>query len=109
MSKLLEKGYTDADGAVQNARMVTALVNHVAAMKHVFQYDAAKIIDRTNKSKNLAVLESCHIKTTPHTVNTRTDTDNLHIAYSGVFKLVEDIQKTKRKHPTNTNSKYTAC
>lgn len=79
---LRDAGYTNEDAAVCSIREKTALVNHAAAMEHTFKLEEAKIIDRTHKPTNLPILEGCHIYNTQNTVNKRTDTDNLHVAYA---------------------------
>lgn len=90
LKTLLDKGYTNADTEVSWVREKTALVNHAATMDHNFKIDESKIIDRTLKTNNLHILESCHIYTTNDTVNKRTDTDNLHVAYAGLLHLLKN-------------------
>ena len=85
--KLWNIGYTSTDEAIKNIQQKTALLEYAVHEEHLFD------IDRSRKSWNLPILESCHIKTTQHTVNHRTDTDNLHATYAGVFKALEKLKK----------------
>lgn len=90
LKTLREKGYTNADAEICWVKEKTALVNHATTMDHDFKLDETKIIDRTYKTNNLHILESCHIYNTNHTVNKRTDTDNLHIAYAGLLHTLKN-------------------
>ena len=87
LQKLKADGYTNTDAEISWAKDKTALTSHVAAMDHSFGIDSVKIVDRSMKRANLPILESCHIKNTPNTVNKRTDTDNLHAAYAQGFEI----------------------
>lgn len=93
---LQQAGYTNEDAAIIQVKDRTALVSHAAAMNHNFKLDETKILDRTHKPRNLPILESCHINNTQHTVNKRTDTDNLHAAYAGVLHLLVNAENIRR-------------
>lgn len=96
LKTLLDKGYTNEDAEVSWVREKTALVNHAATMDHNFKLDETNIIDRTFKTNNLHILESCHIYNTNNTVNKRTDTDNLHVAYAGLLHLLKNETTNRR-------------
>lgn len=107
---LRQQGYTNTDPQISWAKEKSALVQHATAMEHSIGIDSVKIVDRSMKSSNLPILESCHIKNTDKTVNKRTDTDNLHAAYAGILHEIKNI-KTKRNanqnkpNKNNTNSR----
>lgn len=110
LQKLRDDGYTNTDAAIAEIREKTALINHAAAMEHSFGLDEVKIVERTHKSSNLPILESCHIYNTDKTVNKRSDTDNLHASYAGILHTIKNMKnQTKtnhdnRTHNTNTNT-----
>ncbi|XP_058832904.1 uncharacterized protein LOC131690856 [Topomyia yanbarensis] len=109
LNTLRDAGYTNNDTAIACIREKTALVDHAAATGHTFRLDSPVIIDRTFKTANLPVIESCHIKNTHHAVNKRTDTDNLHTAYGGILHMIH-TRKTKRepKQTRHTNTSLAA-
>lgn len=96
LKTLLDKGHTNTDTEVLWVRDKTALVNHIADTNHNFKLEETKIIDRTFKTNNLNILESCHIYNTNHTVNKRTDTDNLHTAYAGLLHTLKNERNMRR-------------
>ena len=102
LTTLRDAGYTNDDAAIASIRETTALVNHAAAKGHTFGLDNPKILDRSLKPSSLPILESCHIKNTQHTVNKRSDTDNLHAAYANVLHTIQK-QKTKRQNQNKPN------
>ena len=102
LTTLREAGYTNEDAAIICIREKTALVDHAAKTGHTFKLDNAKIVDRSFKTSNLPILESCHIKNTQHTVNKRTDTDNLHAAYANVLHMIQK-NNTKRQNQNKSN------
>lgn len=90
LQTLQRAGHTTRDVAIQSIWDTTALVNHAARTEHSFKLEETKIIDSTYKSRNLPILESCRIHNTQNTVNKRTDTDNLHVAYAGVLHWMKN-------------------
>lgn len=108
LQELKAKGYTNTDAEISWAKEKSALTSHVAAMDHSFGIDSVRIVDRSMKGANLPILESCHIKNTQHTVNKRTDTDNLHAAYAGILNEIKNIytrKKNQNKINKNNNSR----
>lgn len=93
---LQQAGHTPRDAAMMEIMETTALVNHAARESHKFKLDQTKILDTTNRGRNLLILESCHINNTPNTINKRTDTDNLHVAYAGVLHWLRNNQQSRR-------------
>ena len=59
----------------------TALTKHTWRQDHKFNFDQVKIVDRSNNYKKRMILEMTHIASNAHTVNQRTDTDNLSAFY----------------------------
>lgn len=103
LQTLREAGYTNTDAAVINIREKTALVDHAAAMDHQFKLGETQIIDRANRASSLPILESCHIKNTPNTVNKRTDTDNLNVVYAALLHTLRNTRKHEKRKQNNTN------
>ncbi|XP_062714409.1 uncharacterized protein LOC134291108 [Aedes albopictus] len=96
LQTLQNDGHTTEDAAIQAIMETTALVNHAALKNHTFKLGEARILDTTHKGRNLPILESCHINNTSNTINKRTDTDNLHIAYAGVLHWMNNFQQNRR-------------
>ena len=67
---------------------VTALASHARSSGHSFDFDAAKILKMESHYRKRCILEMLFIKSTPHSVNLRSDTDNLSSIYSGVIALI---------------------
>ncbi|XP_062701702.1 uncharacterized protein LOC134285246 [Aedes albopictus] len=107
LTTLREAGHTNADAAIISIREKTALVDHAAENDHVFRLDDVKILDRTQKPSNLPILESCHIYNTPHTVNKRTDTDNLNVVYAGLLHSIMNVKRTKSNNQNRPNVNMT--
>lgn len=103
LETLRAAGYTNEDATIMEVREKTALVDHAAAMDHTFRLENVNIIDKSNRSASLPILESCHIRNTTHTVNKRTDTDNLNVAYAAVLHTIKNIRKTERRDQNRTN------
>ncbi|XP_062703609.1 uncharacterized protein LOC134286061 [Aedes albopictus] len=96
LQTLQQAGHTTRDAVIVDIMETTAVVNHAAREKHTFKLDETKILDTTNKARNLPILESCHINNTPNTINKRTDTDNLHVAYAGFLHWLRNKQQRAR-------------
>ncbi|XP_062707860.1 uncharacterized protein LOC134288123 [Aedes albopictus] len=107
LTTLREAGHTNSDAAIISIREKTALVDHTAENDHVFRLDDVKILDRTQKPSNLPILESCYIYNTPHTVNKRTDTDNLNVVYAGLLHSITNLKRTRTNNQNRTNVNIT--
>lgn len=94
LQKCIENGHQHTDPQIQQLREKTALMDHCITLQHTFDVNKPVIIDSSFKAQSLPVLEMCHIKTTPHTVNRRTDTIGLSAAYS---HLLETVCRPKTK------------
>lgn len=77
----------------------TAIMQHSVETGHTFNYDSATILDSSNKSNRLPILEICHIMTTKN-INKRSDTEGLSISYTGIMHT---LKKRNNKHNTNCN------
>ncbi|XP_055604662.1 regulating synaptic membrane exocytosis protein 1 [Uranotaenia lowii] len=55
LKRLWEKGYTNEDYAIIQLRQQTALIEHEAAMHHLFDIDKVKIIDRGDNQDKLNI------------------------------------------------------
>lgn len=64
----------------------TALSMHHFEKGHNFDFENVKILDNNQNKEKRNFLEMLHIKTTPNTVNFRTDTQNLSKFYLNLFK-----------------------
>lgn len=63
----------------------TALMVHMIENDHNFDLPNVTILDQDNRIQALQILEMCHIFTDKTTINFRTDTNNLNVAYSGML------------------------
>lgn len=102
--ELREAGKDATDYEMERLRERTALLDHCITNNHQFLLDRVQVLDSTSKKQNLAILESCHILNTPHTVNKRTDTDNLSGTYAGVLHTAKTIQHTTRRTTERDNT-----
>ena len=59
----------------------TALTKHAWHQDQKFNFDEVTIIDRSDNYKKRIILEMTHIANTSHSVNQRTDTENLSVSY----------------------------
>ncbi|XP_053686356.1 uncharacterized protein LOC128735902 [Sabethes cyaneus] len=64
----------------------TALMKHAIEEQHKFDLTSTKILSADDRIQALQVLEMCHIACDRNTINYRTDTNNLSIAYSGMLR-----------------------
>ena len=71
---------------IKNKTFSTALSKHAIELNHKFNFQDYKIlnIEHNNYDRNFA--EMCFIKTTKHTINHRTDIDNLNSMYYSILK-----------------------
>ncbi|XP_062704389.1 uncharacterized protein LOC134286739 [Aedes albopictus] len=97
LTELREAGKDETDQEIMRLREKTALLDHCITNNHQFLLDRVEVLDSSHKKQNLAILESCHILNTQHTVNKRTDTDNLSGTYAGVLHTVKTIQHTTHR------------
>lgn len=81
----------------------TAIMKHAVSTGHTFDYDSVKILDSSEKSTRLPILEICHILTTDN-INKRTDTEGLSISYIGIMHT---LKKQTNEHNTNINQNTT--
>ncbi|XP_062707802.1 uncharacterized protein LOC134288095 [Aedes albopictus] len=95
LRRLLDDGEHYSDNRVQHLKEKTALMEHSISEEHWFDVNNPKIIDNSHKPQSLPTLEMCHIRSTPHTVNRRTDTEGLSVVYSYLLSSIQQIQTHK--------------
>lgn len=74
-------------------------MQHSVTTGHAFDYNSVDILDSSNKSNRLPILEICHILTTKN-INKRTDTEGLSISYAGIMHT---LKKQMYEHNKNRN------
>ncbi|XP_062713904.1 uncharacterized protein LOC134290731 [Aedes albopictus] len=98
----LQQGHQYHEPEIQHLKGRTALVEHCIDHQHRFDLTNTRIVDHTFKRSTLPILEMCHIATNPHTINRRTDTDNLNRSYSNIIhtlrKPVRDLPQTSHSN-----------
>ncbi|XP_062540933.1 uncharacterized protein LOC134208976 [Armigeres subalbatus] len=85
----------------------TALVQHMIDTEHTFDLEGTKTVVRTLRPTALPVLEMCHIQNTPHTVNYRTDVDNLNTTYAGILHTVKTTLMCRKQSRHTTRNTIT--
>lgn len=107
LQRLLDSGVEYDDVHIQDLREKTALMDHCIVHRHRFDVNHPQIMDSTHKAASLPILEMCHIRATPNTVNRRTDTDGLNTTYSFLLSSIQrlQMQKTSRSLP-NPNDEH---
>ncbi|XP_062539104.1 uncharacterized protein LOC134207396 [Armigeres subalbatus] len=90
LQSLWDQGKTAEDQELAMLRERTALLDHSIVNQHAFAFDRTQILDSSFKKQNLHILETCHIVNTQHTVNKRTDTDNLSSTYAGILHTLKN-------------------
>jgi hypothetical protein len=86
----------------QIASNKTALVQHAYKNLHTFNFDNAKILHVESNNKKLVFSEMLHIQDNKHSVNIKTDTQNLSNSYKAIIHKFYLKKKWKDRNPSST-------
>ncbi|XP_058827371.1 uncharacterized protein LOC131687310 [Topomyia yanbarensis] len=99
LDNLIQDQTTTTDSRVASLGAQTALIEHCMQYQHRFAFEKTTIVDRTFRSSSLPYLEMCHITNTPHTVNSRSDVDNLSVIYAAILHTTKNYFARKKSTP----------
>lgn len=100
-TKHIQNNKTQTDEEMIRLGEKTAVMKHIIENNHMFNTTQPKILDRTNRTAKLPILEMCHIASRSNTVNHRTDVDGLSTTYAGLLHSIKKSNSRKR-HTTTT-------
>ena len=70
---------------IRKQEQSTALSTHATTLKHVFNFDDVRAIDREANLNKRLTLKALHIKNDKRSINFRMDLDNINMIYDQLF------------------------